>query len=288
MQMWVFFIAHAGPDVQHARALHDALTSHDNVDVFLDARQLAPGEPWQMALKKALSFSRVSVVLISQHSDDSWYQQEEVALAIDLVRDEARAHTIVPVFLPGVDTRNAPYGLKRVHAIVLDRPNWDPVAQELLGILRQRPKRTSTQRSAGAIASSDELWSGIEPGVTGRSPRDVHGLGQRVLADGDDLVREQRGTVVDRITRADFESRLRPGDLELIEVLERSMEVQKAIYKRAYPIRTLSPNDRQAADVALAAMAEDLKGVLDLVERAGLWLDDHYIFVRNLVEDHLR
>jgi len=283
VETWDFFIAHAGPDAKLAADLHNALKLQDDVTVFLDARQLAPGEPWQVALKAALSRSRVSVVLISPHTDDAWYQQEEIALAIDLVRDEAIAHTIVPVFLPGVDRRKAPYGLSRVHAIMLGEKSLDAAAAELVATLRGRPLRPSTGKLAGAVAMTDELWTRMEPALTGVAPRGVSGLGTRFVADGEDLVARQQGVEKRRVTRAEFENLLSPEQLELVEVLEKSMEINKALWKRKYPNRTLQAADRAAAEDAARAMAEDLEGVLSIVEQARLWLDDHYVTVRQIV-----
>jgi hypothetical protein len=34
----------------------------------------------------------------------------------------------------------------------------------------------------------------------------------------------------------------------------------------------------------VTAMAEDLEGILRMLERAGFWLDDHYLAVRDIAE----
>jgi hypothetical protein len=62
------------------------------------------------------------------------------------------------------------------------------------------------------------------------------------------------------------------------------MEANWALWKKAHPQRVASAPDRRTAEEAIAAMSEDLKAVLDAVERAGFQLDDHYLAIRSLVD----
>jgi hypothetical protein len=62
------------------------------------------------------------------------------------------------------------------------------------------------------------------------------------------------------------------------------MEINLAVWDEAHPQRLLDPVQRQRDKDAVAAMAEDLHGVLRLVQRAGFWLDDHYDRIYSIVE----
>jgi hypothetical protein len=66
------------------------------------------------------------------------------------------------------------------------------------------------------------------------------------------------------------------------------MEINKALWDERYPNRVLDKRSRRLANEAAAALAEDLSGVLDTVEQAGLSLDDHYLDVRQLVSERAR
>src|SRR5262245_30266261 len=110
MQRWDFFIAHAGPDARAAIQLAQALERRHGAACFLDAKDLLPGDRWQTKLKHALSRSRVIVVLISPHSATALYQQDEVAIAVDLVRNNALSYRIVPVLLTGATRQDLIYG----------------------------------------------------------------------------------------------------------------------------------------------------------------------------------
>ena len=65
-QEWDFFIAHAGIDTDQAVALYDLLSPH--AKVFLDDRNLRPGDPWVKILPARLRQSRVIVVLVSHET----------------------------------------------------------------------------------------------------------------------------------------------------------------------------------------------------------------------------
>src|SRR5262249_50491657 len=114
-----------------------------------------------------------------------------------------------------------------------------------------------------------------------RRPED---FGMRYRSDGEDLVaRWRNGGEAQRVTREQLDAKLKPDLLHHVEVLERAMEINKAIWDNRHPRRVLEPQSKQVAEEAARAMAEDLAGVLDTVEAAGMWLDDHYIAIRQIV-----
>lgn len=102
--------------------------------------------------------------------------------------------------------------------------------------------------------------------------------------DGEDLVARQRdGFELQRLTRDELHQKLTRDQLQHLEVVERSMEINKAIWDDRYPNRLLDKRSRRAAQEAADALADDLNAVLTLTEPAGLWLDDHYSAVRAVV-----
>ena len=113
-----FFIAYASPDRRHAEDLCWLLEDH-SCKVFLDIEDLRPGALWQPALREALEASHAIVVLISTHADNAFYQQEEIARAIQLVRDKPNTHPLIPVILEQLPQGAAsmPYGMIGMQAL---------------------------------------------------------------------------------------------------------------------------------------------------------------------------
>lgn len=80
MLKWDFFIAYAGPDEHTAEVLYDALQPHSRP--FLASRNLLLGDDWDAKSAEAQRESLVTVVLVSDNSDNSdkaYYQREEIA-----------------------------------------------------------------------------------------------------------------------------------------------------------------------------------------------------------------
>src|SRR2546427_21008 len=79
---------------------------------------------WQLALQEALEASRAMVVLVSTHTDDAFYQQEEIVRAIQLTRDNPWAHTVIPVILEKLPQGavSMPYGMGSLQAQDATRP----------------------------------------------------------------------------------------------------------------------------------------------------------------------
>lgn len=112
-----FFIAYATPDRRLAQALCWFLQD-DACEVFLDIQDLSPGAVWPPELREALEASRAIVVLVSTHTNDAFYQQEEIVRAIQLARDKPNAHTVIPVILEKLpqSALSMPYGMSSMQA----------------------------------------------------------------------------------------------------------------------------------------------------------------------------
>ena len=69
-------------------------------------------------MREALEASRAIVVLVSTHTDDAFYQQEEIVRAIQLARDKPSAHTVIPVILEKLPQGavSMPYGMSSLQA----------------------------------------------------------------------------------------------------------------------------------------------------------------------------
>lgn len=282
---WDVFIAHAGADAGPAKALSAALAAV-GLKGFLDAAHLRAGDSWPTRLKVVLARSRVIAVLVSRHSDAAYYLQEEVAIAVALSRKQPSSVHVVPVMLRGADQMHLPYGTFTRHALYEEPGGWAAVAGALATLIEQLPPLRPSTAIGRSTELVDEIWAGLEPALMDRSARLPEDYGVRYQSDGDDLVARWRtGGEAKRVTRAELEETITPELLHHIEVLERAMEINKAIWDERYPRRVLERQSKRAAEDATRAMAEDLAGVLKTVEDAGLWLDDHYLEVRRIVDE---
>jgi hypothetical protein len=137
-ERWDFFIAYASPDQMAAETLFELLSSPFRV--FLDRRNLLPGDDWSSRLSAAQSLATVTLVLISSHTDIAYYQREEIARAIELTRREDDLHRVVPILLDEpANTVQLPYGLRLKQAIsVTEAGGLVGVANQLKGALQHR------------------------------------------------------------------------------------------------------------------------------------------------------
>lgn len=129
---WDFFLAHAGADIEVARKLHDAL--EPPARVFLDDEDISLGENWNSRLAEALRGSLIHVILISPNTDAAYYECEEIAVAIQLAREDPHTRRVVPVYLNtnGVPSV-VPYGLKLKHGLSIpDAKDLTTASERLL------------------------------------------------------------------------------------------------------------------------------------------------------------
>jgi hypothetical protein len=114
---WDIFIAHAGADQTSAEQLHDRLEAGGH-RVFLDTRTLRPGDFWDLEIPRALTTSRLVVIMVASSYEPAHYLRAEVAQAIDRAR-KTGAPRVVPVYIDGPlrSGMDAPYGLGIVQGI---------------------------------------------------------------------------------------------------------------------------------------------------------------------------
>lgn len=130
-----FFIAHAGADTVEAEKLFDLLSGE--AKVFLDSRCLIPGDDWPTVVQQAQRNSSATLVLISDRTDQAFYQGEEIAHAIALSREGDGPHRVIPMIYPGGSSSDVPYGLRRKHALEInENRSMERVATRLLDLRR--------------------------------------------------------------------------------------------------------------------------------------------------------
>jgi TIR domain len=113
-ERWDFFLAHVGADSQTAVALYEALSQ--KARVFLDERSMLPGDPWTRMLPAVLRQSRIIVVLVSPHTRTAWYQDSEIRIALDLLRDYPDRYRVIAMMLDEaapIHRSDLPYGLEQ-------------------------------------------------------------------------------------------------------------------------------------------------------------------------------
>lgn len=134
---WDFFLAHASPDAAAAGHLYDVLAEGNAARVFLDSRSLQLGDDWDVRLAEAQRKSRVTVVLVSGHTENAYYQREEVAAAIAMAREDGQRHRVVPLFIGELNAEaTIPYGLRLKHGLHVAGPGeMSSAAISLLGLL---------------------------------------------------------------------------------------------------------------------------------------------------------
>jgi hypothetical protein len=141
MVSYDFFLAHAGPDAAQAERLYCLLGAKGRV--FVDTKSVRLGDVWDHTIAEAQRSSRVTVVLVSANTDAAFYQQEEIATAIDMAREDSTKHRVVPVYLDTVPSDKVPYGLRRLQGLkVSGGITLQQVAERLLTLLREAGGRT--------------------------------------------------------------------------------------------------------------------------------------------------
>jgi hypothetical protein len=156
-----FFIAYATPNRQQAQELCWFLQDH-SCEVFLDVKDLSPGALWPPALREALEASRAFLVLVSTHVDSAFYQQEEIARAIQLARDKPSTYTVIPVILEKLPQGSAsmPYGTFSIQTLDATRPGGlKRVADELVVWLRDPQLDAKQPKVADAMIEAADPMS---------------------------------------------------------------------------------------------------------------------------------
>ena len=105
------------------------------------------------------------------------------------------------------------------------------MASAFAHLLKDSPPLQASAAIAVPTELVDEIWAGLEPALFDHNdPRRPEDFGMRYGSDGEDLVaRWRNGGEAQRVKREQLDERLTPDLLHHIEVLERAMEINKAI-----------------------------------------------------------
>jgi WD40 repeat protein len=96
------FLSHSSCDKPAVEELARRLAK-EGIEAWLDKWHLIPGDPWQLALEKALAESESCAVFVGPSGFGPW-QNEEMRAAIDRrVQDSKRRFRVIPVLLPGAE-----------------------------------------------------------------------------------------------------------------------------------------------------------------------------------------
>ena len=94
------FLSHSSADKPAVEELARRLAK-EGIQAWLDKWNLIPGDPWQVAIEKALAESETCAVFVGPSSLGPW-QNEEMRAAIDQrVGGSGRRFRVIPVLLPG-------------------------------------------------------------------------------------------------------------------------------------------------------------------------------------------
>ncbi|MBS1872818.1 MAG: diguanylate cyclase [Acidobacteria bacterium] len=210
------FIAYASTDRLFALNLWHALSPH--CTVFLDSKFLKPGDNWAEEIREAQQQSLITAILVSSRTDLSFYQKEEIAIAIDLVRDGMRLHRAIPVIRGAVDKTALPYGIRQLQAIHCRKGKVKEVAEEILRVLsdlREEPDFLSRVAAAGAASVSAEVV--IRPSwAPAKSALDKKG---RAL---EELNTAHLRSLFYRALHEKLDGRVRPFALALVDIDDQS------------------------------------------------------------------
>lgn len=115
------FMCHSSADKVTVRALTKQLQSI-GLDVWLDEERLLPGQDWKREISRALWFSDVVVVCLSQSAiTNSGFVQKEIKLALDVAGEKpAGAIFLIPILL---EPCQVPDELQSWHYVEMYREN---------------------------------------------------------------------------------------------------------------------------------------------------------------------
>jgi tetratricopeptide (TPR) repeat protein len=96
------FISHSSKDDAVVEKICHALRGQ-GIDVWDDARQLAPGDQLELEIRRALDESRATVVVLSPRTINSKWVPKEIQYAEGLRKQRGLEYRIIPVMLDGVE-----------------------------------------------------------------------------------------------------------------------------------------------------------------------------------------
>lgn len=144
--------------------------------------------------------------------------------------------------------------------------------------------------AASAVNLFDKIADQIERFITKRPVPSVPKEHRMKFEENEgQLVSREHGRVVQTITVDDLK-KLPESQLRHVKVLERSMANHYKIWEGVYPQLALMDSpvqqvkvEQQLQDI-IRKMKKDLDEILSFLESCGLYLDDHYMHIRHLID----
>jgi hypothetical protein len=153
---WDILISYAKPDRQAAIDLYNELES--GCRVFLDVECLDPGSRFDEQIPRAQKSARITASIISSNTKDAYYQRDEIALAINLSRQDAAGHWLVPIYLNDPISLDVEitFGFNRIVGLIFTKSSgWPYIAQKLLDFI-ERIKSSSIGHPYARLGDSIE------------------------------------------------------------------------------------------------------------------------------------
>lgn len=157
-------------DRRPAEALYKYL--QPKAQVFLDTRNLLLGDDWDIRLLEAQKRSLITIVLISERTEQAYYQREEVASAIALTRKNPKTHRVIPVFWGGNGRfDDIPYGLRVKQGIVVGKgQSLRNAAEQLFEVLEKISSKNRGRQQRNSVRRPAPPWLSVLPVSGLRNP----------------------------------------------------------------------------------------------------------------------
>ncbi len=154
------FLSHATADDAVIDRLHDALEAATSVNIWVDHRDILPGDEWQTAIERALREAPYLLVALSRQSFNRIEVISEWRAALTY------GHALLPVLLDDLPYEDIPYRLRQIqHVALRTAAEWDAGIKRLTAaVLRTR----GAESADGADAPTFARWN-----ITGTIARDL-------------------------------------------------------------------------------------------------------------------
>ena len=143
-----FFIAHSAADKEFATRLYHLLLG--GYEVFLASESILPGDYWDEEIPKAQRDSMITLILVSPNTEASFFQKEEIQIAIELCRQKNTLYRVIPVYLSNVNkTLAVPYGLQRIQGIYTKGYDASVIMEKLELLLKGLTENGKVRKNPG-------------------------------------------------------------------------------------------------------------------------------------------
>jgi hypothetical protein len=145
----------------------------------------------------------------------------------------------------------------------------------------------------GAVDIFDKIAGQLKSVILKR-PKEAEGEDDRwrykIGSEGGNIVVKQDQRTIQTITGAELATKLGPQDLALVSAYEHKMDEYFSLWQSVYSQKDSSQDplvnaktDAQLKNL-IGKMRGELLGILNFLTKIGVHLDDHYMHVRQLVE----